>query len=109
MYDLGGRRYEWLLKEKYADEKLIAKWKKPGYDFLCSVNAICKANSNFGTTSICRVPLKQRPQRCFCKTRRSRLSPKANEIQCLQCTNRQISLNCAKYTRLLEYSDFFMY
>jgi bud site selection protein 31 len=54
--------YEWLLKEKYADEKLIAKWKKPGYDFLCSVNAICKANSNFGTTSICRVPLKQRTE-----------------------------------------------
>merc|ERR1711920_960521 len=34
-----------------------AKWKKPGYEFLCSLQAIDKRNSNFGTTAICRVPL----------------------------------------------------
>mmetsp|Transcript_50748 Transcript_50748/g.127901 ORF Transcript_50748/g.127901 Transcript_50748/m.127901 type:complete len:262 (-) Transcript_50748:90-875(-) len=49
--------YDWLLREKYADAALIAKWKKPGYEYLCSLAAIDKRNSNFGTTSICRVPL----------------------------------------------------
>merc|ERR1719436_890873 len=49
--------YDWLLKEKYADAGLIAKWKKPGYEYLCSLAAIDKRNSNFGTTAICRVPL----------------------------------------------------
>jgi len=27
--------YEYLLKEKWADANLVAKWKKPGYDKLC--------------------------------------------------------------------------
>lgn len=49
--------YDYLLREKYADAALIAKWKKPGYEYLCSLQAIDKRNSNFGTTSICRVPL----------------------------------------------------
>jgi len=49
--------YDWLLKEKWADAALIAKWKKPGYEYLCSLSAIDKRNSNFGTTAICRVPL----------------------------------------------------
>merc|ERR1711957_709334 len=49
--------YDWLLLEKHADAMLIAKWKKPGYEFLCSLQAIDKRNSNFGTTAICRVPL----------------------------------------------------
>jgi len=49
--------YDFLLMEKHADAALIAKWKKPGYEFLCSLQAIDKRNSNFGTTSICRVPL----------------------------------------------------
>lgn len=49
--------YDWLLLEKHADPMLIAKWKKPGYEFLCSLSAIDKRNSNFGTSAICRVPL----------------------------------------------------
>lgn len=49
--------YDWLLMEKYGDAALIAKWKKPGYEYLCSLQCIDKRNSNFGTTSICRVPL----------------------------------------------------
>merc|ERR1719330_1476894 len=49
--------YDYLLMEKYADAALIAKWKKPGYEYLCSLAAIDKRNSNFATTSICRVPL----------------------------------------------------
>mgnify|MGYP001810514990 CR=1 FL=1 len=41
---------------------LIAKWRKPGYEILCSLLAIQKGNHNFGTTSHCRVPMKQRAQ-----------------------------------------------
>eukprot|EP00434_Breviolum_minutum_P014899 symbB.v1.2.013134.t1/scaffold925.1/size151535/1 len=49
--------YDWLLQEKYGDAALIAKWKKPGFEYLCSLMAIDKRNTNFGTTAICRVPL----------------------------------------------------
>jgi len=49
--------YDFLLQEKHADAALIAKWKKPGYEYLCSLMAIDKRNSHFGTTAICRVPL----------------------------------------------------
>jgi len=49
--------YDYLLLEKFADAALIAKWKKPGYEYVCSLMALDKRNSNFGTTSICRVPL----------------------------------------------------
>lgn len=49
--------YDWLLMEKYADAALIAKWKKKGFEYLCSLAAIDKRNTNFGTTAICRVPL----------------------------------------------------
>ena len=52
--------YEFLVREKIVDAALISKWRKPGYEILCSMTAIDKANSNFGTTSICRVPLAQR-------------------------------------------------
>jgi len=27
--------YDWLLKNKYADAALIAKWKKQGYEKVC--------------------------------------------------------------------------
>lgn len=43
-----------------ADGPLIAKWRKPGYEILCSMLAIQKNNHNFGTTSHCRVPMKLR-------------------------------------------------
>mmetsp|Transcript_114451 Transcript_114451/g.356431 ORF Transcript_114451/g.356431 Transcript_114451/m.356431 type:complete len:269 (+) Transcript_114451:63-869(+) len=49
--------YDYLLLEKYGDAALIAKWKKKGYEYLCSLAAIDKRNTNFGTTAICRVPL----------------------------------------------------
>jgi len=52
--------YDWLVREKIADGALIAKWRKPGYENLCSMLAIQKGNHNFGTTSHCRVPLKKR-------------------------------------------------
>ncbi|KAL4452132.1 hypothetical protein ABPG75_007794 [Micractinium tetrahymenae] len=52
--------YDWLVREKIADGALIAKWRKPGYEILCSLLAIQKGNHNFGTTSHCRVPMRQR-------------------------------------------------
>lgn len=30
--------YEWLLKNKYADAALIAKWKKQGYEKVCDTS-----------------------------------------------------------------------
>lgn len=48
------------MREKIADGALISKWRKPGYEILCSTLAINKGNHNFGTTSHCRVPLKVR-------------------------------------------------
>jgi hypothetical protein len=53
-------QYDWLVRERIADGPLIAKWRKPGYECLCSLLAVQKGNHNFGTTSHCRVPLKQR-------------------------------------------------
>jgi len=52
--------YDYCLKNKIADAGLIAKWKKPGYERLCSTYVINPQNYKFGTTSICRVPLKDR-------------------------------------------------
>ena len=51
--------YDYCLREKYADAQLCAKWKKPGYSRLCSAQVINPTNTNFGTTSICRVPRQQ--------------------------------------------------
>lgn len=55
------------MREKFADGALIAKWRKPGYEILCSMLAIQKSGHNFKTTSMCRVPLRSRPanQRCL--------------------------------------------
>mmetsp|Transcript_15103 Transcript_15103/g.21554 ORF Transcript_15103/g.21554 Transcript_15103/m.21554 type:complete len:265 (+) Transcript_15103:97-891(+) len=52
--------YDYCIKNKIVDASLIAKWKKPGYEKLCSTYVINPANYKFGTTSICRVPLKDR-------------------------------------------------
>ena len=52
--------YEFLVREKVVDAALISKWRKPGYEILCSMSAIQRSGTNFGTTSICRVPMSQR-------------------------------------------------
>eukprot|EP00536_Pseudo-nitzschia_multiseries_P010424 jgi/Psemu1/203263/e_gw1.318.9.1 len=52
--------YDYCLKQKLVDAALIAKWKKPGYERLCSTYVINPSNYKFGTTSICRVPAKDR-------------------------------------------------
>jgi bud site selection protein 31 len=48
--------YEYCIRNKLVDGPLIAKWKKPGYERLCSTYVINTKNYKFGTTSICRVP-----------------------------------------------------
>lgn len=52
--------YQYCIDQKLVDAALIAKWKKPGYERLCSTYVINPANYKFGTTSICRVPYKDR-------------------------------------------------
>jgi len=52
--------YNYLCREKVADQALISKWRKPGYENLCSLLAIQKSDTNFGTASICRVPMASR-------------------------------------------------
>lgn len=54
--------YDYCIKFKIADAALIAKWKKPGYEKLCSTYVINPSNYKFGTTSICRVPLTDRSE-----------------------------------------------
>lgn len=51
---------KYLVKEKIADGALLAKWRKPGYDTVCSMSVLTKSNTNFGTVGICRTPLKDR-------------------------------------------------
>lgn len=48
--------YDYCVRQKLVDAELIAKWKKPGYDRLCSTFAINTRNYPYGTVSICRVP-----------------------------------------------------
>jgi bud site selection protein 31 len=52
--------FDFLVSNKVADGALIAKWRKPGYELLCSTLAIQKSGTAFGTTALCRVPLKSR-------------------------------------------------
>uniref|UniRef100_A0A914RG54 Protein BUD31 homolog n=1 Tax=Parascaris equorum TaxID=6256 RepID=A0A914RG54_PAREQ len=48
--------YQFCLDTKLADAKLIAKWKKQGYENLCCLRCIQTRDTNFGTNCICRVP-----------------------------------------------------
>lgn len=48
--------YDYCITNKIVDASLIAKWKKPGYERLCSTYVINPRNYKFGTVSICRVP-----------------------------------------------------
>lgn len=48
--------YNYCIDNKIIDALLAAKWKKPGYERLCSTYVINPRNYKFGTVSICRVP-----------------------------------------------------
>ncbi|CAN8075705.1 unnamed protein product [Agarophyton chilense] len=50
----------YLIKQNIADGKLIAKWRRPGYERLCSLQVVTKSNMNFGGVGVCRIPLKNR-------------------------------------------------
>jgi len=52
--------YDWLARERVVDGPLLAKWRKPGYERLCSLGVIARGGTAFGTTGVCRVPLAQR-------------------------------------------------
>jgi bud site selection protein 31 len=84
-------QFDWLTREKIADGALIAKWRKPGYETLCTLLAIQKGNHNFGTTSHCRVPLKQRAAQ-------QRMTPDVQTgcISCASCAPRHTTLLDAK-------------
>ena len=69
--------YDYLVREKIADQALISKWRKPGYENLCSLLCIQKSSTNFGTTSICRVPIAQR-------SGQARLTPNV-KTGCISC------------------------
>lgn len=45
-----------MLREKFADASLIAKWKKSGYEKLCCLQCIYSKDTNYKNTCICRVP-----------------------------------------------------
>lgn len=51
--------YDYCIINKLVDAALIAKWKKPGYENLCSTYVINPRNYKFGTVSVCRVPKSQ--------------------------------------------------
>lgn len=42
--------YQWLLKHRFANGELIAKWRKQGYEKLCCLHCIGE------TVCVCRVP-----------------------------------------------------
>ena len=50
------RVWDYCCSNKIIDENLAKKWRKPGYERLCSTYVINTRNYNFGTVSICRVP-----------------------------------------------------
>lgn len=48
--------YDWCGKMKLIDVALCSKWKKQGYEKLCSTFAINPKNFQFNGVDICRVP-----------------------------------------------------
>jgi bud site selection protein 31 len=54
--------FDYCVNQKLVDSALMAKWKKPGYERLCSTYVINSTNYKFGTTSLCRVPWKDRSE-----------------------------------------------
>ncbi|ETS79946.1 Cell cycle control protein cwf14 [Pestalotiopsis fici W106-1] len=64
--------YEWLLKNGHADAKLIAKWKKQGYEKLCCLRCVQTKETNFNSTCICRVP-------------KAQMKDETSEVQCVSC------------------------
>nr|WJH19506.1 Protein BUD31 homolog [Euglena gracilis] len=69
--------YKFCIDNKIADGPLHSKWKKSGYETLCSLISVRTGDHNFGTTSVCRVPLAQR---------QDRIGP-SNATGCISCAS----------------------
>lgn len=59
-HNISKKLLDFLIKEKIADGKLISKWRRPGYERLCSLQVITKSNMNYGGVGVCRIPLRDR-------------------------------------------------
>jgi len=64
--------YDYCIKQRIADQALIAKWKKQGYENLCCLRCIQVRDTNFGTNCICRVP-------------REKLEEGKTIVECIHC------------------------
>jgi len=64
--------YDYCIKQRIADQALIAKWKKQGYENLCCLRCIQVRDTNFGTNCICRVP-------------REKLEEGKTIVECVHC------------------------
>lgn len=66
---ISAKLYQWLLKNRYGDANLIAKWKKQGYENLCCIRCIQAKENIHTSTCICRVPKAQltdsKPVQCI--------------------------------------------
>ncbi len=71
--------YLWLLRERYADKLLIAKWKRRGYEKLCCLQCI-RSNSD-NSVCICRVPRAQLEE----EARRKGEGEEVTFKQCVHC------------------------
>ena len=63
IYDLYYRRqaiskevYEYVVREKLADARLMGEWRKQGYEKLCCLQCIQPKETQHGTVCVCRIP-----------------------------------------------------
>nr|QPO25093.1 maternal g10 protein [Callinectes arcuatus] len=83
--------YNWLVTEKYADQALIAKWRKNGYERLCCLKCVQQKDHNHGSVCICRVP-------------RADL-PKGKVIECQACGCRGCASGDGGYIYMQDYDE----
>ena len=76
-------RYEISHATKFLKFRVFeySNYLQPGYEKLCSLLAVSKRTHNYGTTSMCRVPLKDRPL--------DRRAP-AVETGCISCCSSDV-------------------
>ncbi|KAK8816695.1 hypothetical protein WA538_000767 [Blastocystis sp. DL] len=54
--------YDYCIRNKLADQNLIAMWKKKGYEKLCCLQCAQNDEHNFKSVCICRVPKANLPE-----------------------------------------------
>lgn len=50
--------FDYCLQNNHADNGLISKWKKPGFERLCCVRCVQVRDTQYQTVCVCRVPRK---------------------------------------------------